>query len=85
MKLTYKELILKAYCYVYIYKNYGVGLDKSVDIESFCYAQVNEQIKCKIYARLSSGATVKYQDIVITLKEYELEQFISSLVNHYIY
>lgn len=85
MRTDWKETLIKAYCYVFIFKNYGVGLDKLIDIETFNYQETADQIKCNIYARIQSGAAIKHQDIIITLKEYELENFINSLVNHYVY
>lgn len=83
--MDYKYMLLKAYCFVYMHKNFGVGLDKNIKFEKFEFEEKDEQFKCSIFARMQAGVAITYKNIIVSVKEYELENFLTSIVNHYIY
>lgn len=87
MEINFKELIIKAYIYVYAHKNFGSGVpdsEKIITIEDLVYEIKNGIVYCDVILRLKWSAAIKIQDLRIQIKESELTHFVEFMVNKYL-
>lgn len=87
--INYKDMLIRAYCYIYINKQF-VKDDEVIydDLEKgVLIISEGDKIKCKFQLNITNTITNKTRLIVgvIKLTEGDLKFMLESLVNNYIY
>lgn len=87
--INYKDMLIRAYCYIYIYKQFVKEDEIIYDEFEKCILITSEEdkIKCKFKLNVTNTITNKSRLIagVIKLTEGDLKFMLESLVNNYIY